>query len=177
MTDQEVVELLKDARIPRIYRTAETTLTSLGEEGLEVKTWLEGEGFQTLRKGGVLVEVITRRARGTRLFYLLARACVLRRMSVHAWHMEEMLNMRGEIIDQINEDNVRVVAFEGMVTQFPQQFDYATRSTMVWTVANWLDAGRSVLLLNDRSIQDAQEYRERERDQMAELTTKRFFIK
>lgn len=177
MTDQEIVELLKDARIPRIYRTAETTLTSLGEEGLEVKTWLEGEGFQTLRKGGALVEVITRRARGTRLFYLLARACVLRRMSVHAWHMEEMLNMRGEILDAINEDNVRVIAFEGLVCEFPEHLDHVTRTTMVWTIANWLDAGRSVLLLNDRSIQDCQEYPARCREQMAELTTKRFFVK
>lgn len=175
ITDQEMRKAMGLAGIPVQFQNRDTLLAK-APKGADIDEWLNLEGRAALRRGGSVVEFVSEKPEGEDLYWLTARYLIVSQVSVICYHAQELVPPLAEETLWDSFDNVRVIAVEGLATGIEGQFSPAQRSTLEWLLSSRLNAGYSLLMLNDRALSHATEYSNRFRQSVNRRTLKRFAV-
>lgn len=140
------------SRLPVEYRDRAFGLSALGEAGRPVLDWIQLDGLKKLSSRGVVLEVVGKSSLSRDVFYAIARAFILKSISVRCVHSIDLLkdNMTDELRDDLEERGVLVIDRMGCdalrVIKAEDAFEIEV------FLEKWLGSGRSLVFRAENEI-------------------------
>ena len=140
------------ARLPIDYHPKERSLKSEGETGQKVTDWIAVDTLKKISERSVVVEVAGKSAKSRDIFYLTARAFILRSISVQCCFPTDLLYER--IGATFGEDIMDrgVLAIDKMGWEKEKFLTNTQAYDLEVFLEKWLNTGRSLILRAETPI-------------------------
>jgi hypothetical protein len=140
------------SRMPVEYRDRAFGLSALGEHGRAVLDWVELDGLKKFSSRGVVLEVVGKSSLSRDVFYAIARAFILKSISVRCVHSIDLLkeNMTDELKDDLEDRGVLVIDRMGCDSLRVINAEKAFEIEVF--LEKWVSTGRSILFRAENEI-------------------------
>ena len=140
------------SRLPLDYHDNKRSLSSEGEHGERVLAWISADGLRKISERGMVIEVVGKSAKSRDIFYLTARALILRSVSVQCGYPIDFLPDR--LTEQLREDISErgLLALDKMGWESKSFLDSAQTYEVEVFIERWLNSGRSLLIRSEASL-------------------------
>ena len=146
------------SRLPLEYHDNKRSLSAEGEHGQKVINWIQTDGLRKMSERGMVIEVIGKSATSRDIFYLTARALILRSISVHCGYPIDFLSdkMSDELREEVNDRGV--LALDKMGWDSKTFMDSSQTYEIEVFLERWINSGRSLLLRAEVALQLNQQW-------------------
>lgn len=146
------------SRLPLDYHDTKRSLASEGEHGERVIAWIATDGLRKVSERGMVIEVVGKSAKSRDIFYLTARALILRSVSVQCGYPIDFLPER--LTEQLREDIVErgVLALDKMGWETKSFLDPSQTYEIEVFIERWLNSGRSLLMRSEVALSVNQQW-------------------
>ena len=164
------------ARLPIEYHPQSASLTNAGEYGRQVLDWIQLDTLKKISERSVVLEVVGKSANARDIFYLAARAMMLRSVALRCCFASDLLYDRIGLAmgDEVMEKGV--LAIDKMGWAEKSFFTAENTYDVEVFLEKWLNSGRSLILRSEVSVSKAPQWSEEFKNYIKRKTKASFII-